>query len=201
MKIKIDYREKKVLKYFKDMDVSIENLPIGDIVYGELCIERKSASDFVSSISDGRLFTQAENMVENYKNPVILIESDLSKISKYLQFSHRKMKMNHVYGVIARLVISYRIPVIFCNTREGFVKFVRKLIEKADKSSSRKKVVKKKVDDPALNMIMSVKGIGLKKGERILKHYGSICKINLESTPEGVSEKDIKKILEVLKRE
>ncbi len=200
MKVKIDYREKKVLKYFKDMDVSIENLPIGDIVYGELCIERKTTEDLVSSIVDGRLFAQVENMVENYKNPVILIESDLSNISKYLQFSNRRMKMSHIYGVIARLVISYRIPVIFCNTRQRFVKFVKKLIEKSDKPLNRKKVVKKKVDDPALNMIMSVKGIGLKKGERILKHYGSICKINLESVPEGVNEKDIKKILEVIKK-
>lgn len=52
-------------------------LTVGDYVLApEICIERKSLSDLVSSFSDGRLYTQMEIMSIHYKNPMLLIEYD-----------------------------------------------------------------------------------------------------------------------------
>lgn len=55
-------------------------LTVGDyILTPEICIERKSISDLISSFKDGRLYTQAETMFQHYKTPMLLIEFDQNK--------------------------------------------------------------------------------------------------------------------------
>ncbi|KAG5926513.1 hypothetical protein E4U42_003251 [Claviceps africana] len=55
-------------------------LTVGDYVLSpNVCVERKSISDLVSSFKDGRLFTQAEAMSQHYKNVMLLIEFDQNK--------------------------------------------------------------------------------------------------------------------------
>ncbi|TQS33468.1 hypothetical protein Golomagni_06186 [Golovinomyces magnicellulatus] len=55
-------------------------LTVGDYILSpNICVERKSISDLISSFKDGRLFTQAETMFQHYKNPMLLIEFDQNK--------------------------------------------------------------------------------------------------------------------------
>ncbi|KAI8576312.1 hypothetical protein K450DRAFT_257648 [Umbelopsis ramanniana AG] len=55
-------------------------LQVGDYILSpELCVERKSITDLISSFSSGRLYTQCENMSLHYKTPVLLIEFDQNK--------------------------------------------------------------------------------------------------------------------------
>ena len=44
-----------------------------------ICIERKSVKDLISSFKTGRLFNQAETMLQHYKYPMLLIEFDQNK--------------------------------------------------------------------------------------------------------------------------
>src|SRR2546428_7957782 len=51
------------------------NLEIGDFICSErLAAERKTHSDFVSSIIDGRLFEQTENLLDNFEKVVVVVE-------------------------------------------------------------------------------------------------------------------------------
>ncbi|CAK3981501.1 DNA repair [Lecanosticta acicola] len=55
-------------------------LTVGDYVLTpDICIERKSVRDLISSFSDGRLYNQAETMLQHYKSPMLLIEFDAQK--------------------------------------------------------------------------------------------------------------------------
>lgn len=55
-------------------------LTVGDYVLTpNICVERKSIKDLISSFSDGRLYHQAETMLQHYKNPMLLIEFDAQK--------------------------------------------------------------------------------------------------------------------------
>lgn len=55
-------------------------LTVGDYVLTpEICIERKSVSDLISSFSSGRLYHQTETMFAHYKSPMLLIEFDQQK--------------------------------------------------------------------------------------------------------------------------
>lgn len=97
MKIKIDNREHELLKHikelisknepFKDLEVLVDNLPLGDIIISndtenKLIIERKSISDLASSIKDGRYEEQSyrlNNLDHPNHNIMYLIEGDLNK--------------------------------------------------------------------------------------------------------------------------
>jgi DNA excision repair protein ERCC-4 len=55
-------------------------LTVGDYILSpNICIERKSVSDLISSFRDGRLYSQAEAMFRHYKSPMLLIEFDQNK--------------------------------------------------------------------------------------------------------------------------
>lgn len=55
-------------------------LTVGDYVLTpQICVERKSVRDLISSFKNGRLYNQAETMLQHYKNPMLLIEFDQNK--------------------------------------------------------------------------------------------------------------------------
>jgi DNA excision repair protein ERCC-4 len=64
----------------RGMDIIPCMLTVGDYVLTpDICVERKSISDLIGSLNNGRLFNQAETMMEYYKSPMLLIEFDQSK--------------------------------------------------------------------------------------------------------------------------
>ncbi|RAH76667.1 DNA repair protein [Aspergillus japonicus CBS 114.51] len=55
-------------------------LTVGDyILTPDICVERKSIRDLITSLRNGRLYNQAETMLQHYKNPFLLIEFDQNK--------------------------------------------------------------------------------------------------------------------------
>ena len=96
MKLKVDLREKRLIKLlrayknqfeFKKIDIEIENLPVGDVIICDekgnekLIVERKSLNDLASSIKDGRYVEQSHRLMNNpvhNHNIIYLIEGNLS---------------------------------------------------------------------------------------------------------------------------
>uniref|UniRef100_A0A6C0DT36 ERCC4 domain-containing protein n=1 Tax=viral metagenome TaxID=1070528 RepID=A0A6C0DT36_9ZZZZ len=102
MNVKIDVRESDLIeqvKYFigilpiyKDINVIVETLPLGDIILEnsgseKLIIERKSLRDLGASIKDGRYNEQSYRLngieIPNH-NIIYLIEGDINKINKFV---------------------------------------------------------------------------------------------------------------------
>lgn len=55
-------------------------LTVGDyILTPDICVERKSIRDLITSLKNGRLYNQAETMLQYYKHPLLLIEFDQNK--------------------------------------------------------------------------------------------------------------------------
>ncbi|KYK59783.1 MUS38-like protein [Drechmeria coniospora] len=55
-------------------------LTVGDYILSpNICVERKSVTDLISSFKDGRLYSQAETMFQHYRSPMLLIEFDQNK--------------------------------------------------------------------------------------------------------------------------
>ena len=96
MLIKIDHRESELLKKvdellktvdsFKNIQISIENLPLGDIIINNglndlIILERKTLNDLSASIKDGRYEEQSYrlNGINHHNhNIVYLIEGDMN---------------------------------------------------------------------------------------------------------------------------
>jgi crossover junction endonuclease MUS81 len=101
MIIKIDTREIALLQQmlsqtsmipvFKNIQIKSETLPIGDIIISDgtedkLIIERKSVSDLLSSIKDGRYEEQSyrlNGLDHHNHNIVYLIEGDVNKFNRF----------------------------------------------------------------------------------------------------------------------
>lgn len=83
-RVVVDVRELRSslpqLIHGRNMTVVPCTLTVGDYILSpEICIERKSVSDLIGSFRSGRLFTQAEAMLQHYKSPMLLIEFDANK--------------------------------------------------------------------------------------------------------------------------
>jgi len=104
-----DYREKEVIENLKGLGASVNemNLKVGDFICSGdgVVIERKTHSDFVSSIIDGRIFEQVKYLKENYERPVIIVEG----------FSNREINENALKATIASLITKFNVS--FVNTK------------------------------------------------------------------------------------
>ena len=61
----------------RGIDIEPVTLEVGDyILTPEICVERKSVSDLIGSLNNGRLYQQALQMTRFYKKPMLLIEFD-----------------------------------------------------------------------------------------------------------------------------
>ena len=122
MIIKIDNREHELIKLckhyieiipnFKDIEIIVEALPIGDIIIcnnneEKVIIERKSLSDLASSIKDGRYEEQSYrlNGLPNHNHNIIyLIEGDIHKMNSYhSNLFKNKIDKTTLYSAIVSL--------------------------------------------------------------------------------------------------
>ncbi|KAJ7114960.1 hypothetical protein C8R44DRAFT_226027 [Mycena epipterygia] len=68
------------LLHASNMLVIPATLTVGDyILTPDICVERKSLPDLISSFNSGRLYTQCELMSVHYKHPILLIEFEEDK--------------------------------------------------------------------------------------------------------------------------
>ena len=118
MKIRVDNREQELLKHirelivniplFKDLEVQVENLPLGDIIISnnvedKLFIERKSINDLAASIKDGRYEEQSyrlNGLNHPNHNIIYLIEGDVNRVNR---FKDNKMEKLTLYSSIFSL--------------------------------------------------------------------------------------------------
>ena len=205
LRIVVDEREKKSgipdLLRAVGINLEIKTLPIGDyIVASETIVERKSVSDLISSIFDGRLFDQCNRLKENYSNPIILMEGNVAEIEQIVE------NPLVFYGALATIAIDFKIPIIPTPSATHTAKMLVSMCSRKDSSKGPflKKI--KKSDDltrQQLSILCSLPGIGEKLASRMLAKFGSPNKTLNASLAElakveGLSETRAKKIKQIL---
>ena len=171
-----DYREKDVIQHLKSMGAIVNelNLEVGDFICSEnrIAIERKTHSDFISSIIDGRIFEQAKLLKENFERPAILIEG----------YSNREINENALKAAIASLFVDFGISLISTRNPYDTARTIY-WIAKKEQEENRKEVgfkVKKKPKDLKLlqeRIVASIPGVSNILSKRLLEHFGSVEKV------------------------
>tara|TARA_Y100000034_G_C6849955_1_gene385499 strand:+ start:425 stop:1081 length:657 start_codon:yes stop_codon:yes gene_type:complete len=118
IKIIIDHREGRGtlprFLYEKEIEVETQSLEVGDFILSNECVvELKKVPDFVNSLVDGRLFTQAMELRENFQKPLYIIEGELSEI-----FQIRNIHPNAIRAAMLSLLLDYQIPFLFSHDTE-----------------------------------------------------------------------------------
>ena len=207
LRIVVDEREKKsgipdILKGI-GINLEIKTLPVGDyIVAPETVVERKTISDLISSIFDGRLFDQCNRLKEHYQFPILLIEGDIDEIEKLTENPFV------FYGAISSIALDFKIPVIPTPNASHTSKLLISMCSRKDTVGGPfiKKIRKSSnLQKQQLSMLCSLPGVGEKTAVRMLEKFGTPLKVLSSSVTElskvsGLGEaraKNIKKILKV----
>ena len=175
MNVTVDSREpKKIVKQARKHfdNIEIETLPCSDFCYGRVGIERKTIQDFASSIRDGRVFTQAESMVQSFDRPFIIIVGSHQKL--YRNPRYRWFTANVYRGVLASLRGRTGINTYTVGNHTKFFEDCKLLFEKGNKDRRELNEIKRVTPhngDYYLLAISALPGIGMKKAEAILKSF------------------------------
>jgi ERCC4-type nuclease len=184
-KIIIDFREKNSLVPAKlkkiNLEIELKELKVGDYLVKETIIERKTVNDFASSMINGRLKKQL-NEIKQYENFLLIIEGDLNKI--------KNIHPNSIRGFILSICFHYKVPIIFTQNEEETAKYISIIANKQKKESSVNPIKSNlTIEDQQKFILQSFPGIGVKKSIQLLKEFKNLKKIFL------ANEKDLEPIL------
>lgn len=112
VKIGVDSREAtsripEMLKKYSDVEIDYGQMESGDfLVAPGYIVERKSDSDFVASLLDGRLFPQLALMKAEHETVILLIEGSIH--------AHRSMITDEaLHGAMSYLTVLAKVPLIY----------------------------------------------------------------------------------------
>ena len=175
----IDDREKdkESIELIKsNFNTTVERLKIGDykLLKHNIHIERKSWLDLWNSTKNKNLNDQILNLLENNVKFMIVITgkiSDLYNLNSEEDFLLTELKC---HMVILRYLIS-GIPVFISFSNELFIRMLDLLLRIGNKKLNFTKSIQYiKHDNPMIEYLTGIKGIGIKKSEKLLNEYNDI---------------------------
>lgn len=214
MLFKIDSRESNqdlwdafdILAYEKGFEYISTGLDTGDVTCGNVVIERKTASDFISSIMDSRGREQPAKMCLNYKYKYIIVEGNPFRT---------KSAINHnaIIGKMSSLLVKYEINILFVDTPVHFVyacySIIRKHMDGETFDPEDFIQLKYKTTDEHIitAMIHQIPGLGYDKAKTIAEKYNNsfsnmVNEISIESLQEieGIGKVTAEKVYEIIKK-
>ncbi len=188
----VDVHEPKSLaaELHQGMPIKAITLKYGDYSFSGTIIERKSLSDFFSSLKSGRLLEQMENINRFYTNKYLLIEG-------FFDFEYVN-NIEYLYNQLFRITHDFGVRIIFSKDEKQTAAFIRKLYFRRFLGSAIP-VAKRSKIHCAANLF----GISRRKLESIYIHFGSISNMakadrNEFNKIKGIGNKTVDKLKDVL---
>ena len=189
----LDYREKNSLIPSELINLGLEiefrNLKVADYIIKGVAIERKTISDFVSSMINRRLLKQLEELGQ-YKERLLIIEG-IDEQELYTDSEDwTGMHPNSIRGFLLSILLKYKVPIIFTKNYEDTAKFLSVLSKR--KSNEHPLNVKKKnlnKKEQKQFIIEGFPGIGPKTAKKLFKKFKTIKNII------NASEEELKEVI------
>ena len=125
----VDTREKQSLiaanLLEQKANIKFEKLEIGDYLVKDICIERKTFTDFLSSMINKRLLLQLKE-IKKYPKPILLIEGF------YYDYKNHNIHENAIRGMITSVATNFQIPIIFTENENDTSKYLINLAKKQE---------------------------------------------------------------------
>lgn len=191
-KIIVDYREKNSLVPSSlvrlGAEIEFQELKVGDYIVRNVVVERKTISDFLSSMINHRLLSQLESM-KQHENNLLIIEG-LDERELYSEEAGTGIHPNAIRGFLLSIVLKHKIPVIFSKSSEDTAKYLMTILKKEEHekpvNSKRKSLGKK---EQLQFIVEGFPGIGPKSAKKLLKKFKTIKGIS------NASEKELSEVL------
>jgi len=150
----------------------IQSLKIGDYLIGDTIIERKTISDFVSSMINKRLAQQL-NQMQVYKQKILILEGSLEKV--YLS-----RLSNAIRGFILSIINNYKIPIIFTQDYEDTAKYLITLTKQQSKKPNPltfHSKIPKTIKEQKQYVLESFPNIGPVKAKKLIEEFKTLSNI------------------------
>ncbi|MDD1776055.1 MAG: helix-hairpin-helix domain-containing protein [Candidatus Methanomethylicus sp.] len=190
IKVIIDHREAQsaTVKELIKLGVVIDfrSLKVGDyVVSDEVAIERKTCSDFASSIIDRRLFEQASAMKEAYGRPLLLLEGGGQPV--------RGISPEAVRGALITMVLDFGVPVLRADNPQETANFIFAIARREQRDCTRGVSLKDRrrpatLDGEREYVVASLPFIESTSAKRLLETFGTVEKVFT------ASEEDLQKV-------
>lgn len=177
-------------------------LPVGDYAISErMCIERKTANDFESSMINGRLFEQLARLKAAYTHPILLIETG----------SGFRLNEPIITGAIASCYFDYGVMVTFSEDESATASLVCAIARheherKAAGSSPKGGTRSLSEDQFRERVVANLPGIGTATARKLLERFGSISAIASADERslievENIGQKRARNILRIMQKQ
>lgn len=200
MELLIDTREPYMVDLLEEYNPQVIPLPIGDIFILKenegVLLERKTPSDFISSLRNNRLWEQLLKMI---KNDTI----GLYKIKRRILVIHGQFDLGdaQIFGAFLEILFVYEIPIVFVNDDRELQEFIRILIQREDKGLNdkipqerwyRKRFREELPEkDKKIYILASLPYIGNVLAKNLFEHFGSIASVADASKKDLINVKGI----------
>jgi len=179
-KIIIDNREKNSLVIAnlieRKAEIEFKQLEIADYIIGKTAIERKTYSDFISSMINKRIFQQLEE-IKKYPHYFLMIEGNYSGENKNLEKASK--------GLILSIITNYKIPIIFTKDEEETAEILIILAKKQEKGISlHPSRSPRSLEEQKQFILEGFPSIGPKTAKKLLEKYKTIKNIFLAEEKE-----------------
>lgn len=191
--------------YRLDCEVETRQLDVGDFVISQrVGIERKTVSDFLQSLVDGRLLDQTKNLAENFERPILILEG------KGL-YTERGIHPNAIRGALACIVLDFGVSLVPTENEKDTAKMITSIARREQKEEEKKIPVRSDrkaltLSDMQRYIVEGLPGVSAVLAERLLDYFGRVERIMSSSMKElqeveGIGEGKAREIRKVLTSE
>jgi len=173
IKIIVDSREANSLVVeflLEKCEIEKRVLDIGDyLISSETCCERKTTSDFVKSIIDGRLFNQLIDMKNSYSNAILIIEGNSL-------YENENIRPDAIRGALAAIATEIKIPILWSRSAKETAELLIAIAKReqiAKKKEIKIRFGKKPQDIRRLQeyLVAGLPNVDRERARQLLKHF------------------------------
>lgn len=154
-------------------------LPLGDyVVAPSTAVERKSVRDFISSLYDGRLFRQINELKNTYTNHVLIVEGDPAEISSIAY------NIKSYYGALSSVILDFNTKTIFTPSQretalalDAMARRLTKVRREKWTTMYQSRPKSHSLTGQQVDIVSSLPGIGPNLAKRLLTAFGSVRNI------------------------
>jgi len=148
---------------------------VGDYIINNELYERKSAEDFISSMTSRRLWNQIHQLKEqeNYKVAIALT----GNVWKALFKSNVRPNENTYFGLIHTIEMKYELPILNFYDDKEFVHYLKYVDQKGGKNGKMPGMpVRKSKDNVSLmiDALSCIKTVSTVRAHQLLDYFGNV---------------------------
>jgi len=210
MKLLVDNRERHLTEFLGDVceETAFAQLPVGDYLLisdsGAIIVERKTVTDFLSSIRSNRLWDQLLRMMKtekvlghNVKRRILLIHGNFEDYFDIVDYELQDallIRWSQLMGAYLEIVYVYNTPIFHAENNTAFRAFMRILAKRESTGKNDKLPVARWYRKPAKTslpvkdhkkyILSAIPYIGDRLAENLILHFKTISEVACASVEE-----------------